>query len=184
VRAETCLLENTWKLDVHLIARWHRAVISVFRRRAAFMSGLSPCIWGKCREIFAKCREADIATLLKAIRSQHLGYRLLLKRAGKSRESHLCLAGWWIYARRVECGFLSGVPLRPDTACTLFLPGPSKASLVRARRAITVWLEVRVLPGPPRSPVRTDVSRSLTNRPQFAGIFAVQMRGVKISAAI
>jgi len=29
----------------------------------------------------------------------------LLNRAGKSRESHLCLAGWWIYARRVECGF-------------------------------------------------------------------------------
>jgi len=31
---------------------------------------VSPCILGKCREIFAKCREADIATLLKATRSQ------------------------------------------------------------------------------------------------------------------
>jgi hypothetical protein len=39
-------------------------------------TGLSPCIWGKCREIFAKCREADIATLLKATRSQHLESRL------------------------------------------------------------------------------------------------------------
>jgi len=29
-------LENTWKLDVRFIARWHRAVISVFRRRAGF----------------------------------------------------------------------------------------------------------------------------------------------------
>src|SRR6267378_999315 len=35
-----------------------------------------------------------------------------------------------------------------------------------------VWLEVRVLSGPPRSPMRTDVSRSLTNSPQFAGISA------------
>jgi hypothetical protein len=39
-------------------------------------TGLSPCIWGECREIFAKCRETDIASLLKATRSQHLEYRL------------------------------------------------------------------------------------------------------------
>src|SRR5438034_10909774 len=37
---------------------------------------------------------------------------------------------------------------------------------------ITVWLEVRVLPGPPRSPMRTDVSRSLRDSPQFAGVSA------------
>src|SRR6266487_1156896 len=42
-----------------------------------------------------------------------------------------------------------------------------------------VWLEFRVLPGPPRSPMRTDVSRSLTNSPQFAGISAVQIPGVR-----
>src|SRR5467141_2884125 len=35
-----------------------------------------------------------------------------------------------------------------------------------------VWSEVRILSGPPRSPMRTDVSRSLTNSPQFAGISA------------
>jgi hypothetical protein len=40
---------------------------------AAPIQPVSPCILGKCREIFAKCREADIATLLKATRSQHLG---------------------------------------------------------------------------------------------------------------
>src|SRR5262249_38032807 len=31
----------------------------------------------------------------------------LLKRAGKSRENHLCSAGWF---ERFECGVLSGVP--------------------------------------------------------------------------
>src|SRR5262249_57974972 len=40
---------------------------------APIETGLSPCILGKCREIFAKCRETDIASLLKATRSQHLG---------------------------------------------------------------------------------------------------------------
>src|SRR5438105_4008492 len=31
---------------------------------------VSPCIFGKCREIFAKCREAERAVLLKSTRSQ------------------------------------------------------------------------------------------------------------------
>src|SRR6266436_10413592 len=48
---------------------------------------------------------------------------------------------------------------------------------------ITAWLEVRVLPGPPRSPMRTDVFRSPTNRPQFAGISAGSNAGRAVSAA-
>ena len=37
----------------------------------------------------------------------------------------------------------------------------------RKRWLITVWLEVRVLPAPPRTPVRTGVSWSLTNSAHF-----------------
>jgi hypothetical protein len=44
---------------------------------------------------------------------------------------------------------------------------------------ITVWLEVRVLPDPPRSPMRTGISQSLKNSPQSAGIFAVQIARVR-----
>src|SRR5262249_46016296 len=44
------------------------------------------------------------------------------------------------------------------------------------------WLEVRVLPGPPRSPMRTGVSRSLTNSPHFAGIFAGSSAGRAVSS--
>ena len=75
-------------------------------------------------------------------------------------------------------------------ACTLFLGWKSsRKSAVRLEKfafpprqrgsLITVWLEVRVLPAPPRTPMRTGVSRSLTNSPQFAGVFAVQMRDVR-----
>jgi hypothetical protein len=46
-----------------------------------------------------------------------------------------------------------------------------------------VWLEVRVLPAPPRTPMRTGVSQSLTNSPQFAGIFAGSNAGRAVSAA-
>src|SRR5207245_8525192 len=67
-----------------------------------------------------------------------------------------------------------------------FRPVGGKITLLRSRRGslitawlrfesfqlITVWLEVLVLPAPPRSPMQTDVSRSLTNGPQFAGISA------------
>src|SRR5258708_20464926 len=52
-----------------------------------------------------------------------------------------------------------------------------------SRPLITVWLEVRILPGPPRSPMRTDVSRSLRNSPQFAGIFAGSNAGRTVSVA-
>ena len=45
------------------------------------------------------------------------------------------------------------------------------------------WLEVRVLPGPPRSPMITDVFRSLTNSSHFAGIFAGSNAGRSVSAA-
>jgi hypothetical protein len=37
---------------------------------AAPIEPVSPCNLGNCREIFTKCREADVATWLKAIRSQ------------------------------------------------------------------------------------------------------------------
>ena len=46
-----------------------------------------------------------------------------------------------------------------------------------------VWLEVRILSGPPRSPMRTDVSRSPTNSAYFAGIFAGSNAGRAVSAA-
>src|SRR5262249_21547268 len=39
----------------------------------------------------------------------------LLKRAGRSRENRLCSAGWWIYARKVECEFLSRRPGAPQS---------------------------------------------------------------------
>ena len=55
------------------------------------------------------------------------------------------------------------------------LPGPASI----CRPLITVWLEVRVLPGPPRSPMRTGVSWSLKNSPQNAGVSAVQIPGVR-----
>jgi hypothetical protein len=48
---------------------------------------------------------------------------------------------------------------------------------------ITVWFEVRVLPGPPCSPMRTGGSRSLTNSAQFAGIPAGSNAGRGVSAA-
>src|SRR6202022_2334076 len=48
---------------------------------------------------------------------------------------------------------------------------------------ITVRLEVRVLPSPPRIPVRTGVSLSLTNSPNFAGLFAARLTGVPVSVA-
>jgi predicted oxidoreductase len=43
-----------------------------------------------------------------------------------------------------------------------------------------MWRLVRCgLHPPPRSPVRTDVSRSLTNSPPFAGISAVEIPAVR-----
>jgi hypothetical protein len=33
---------------------------------------------------------------------------------------------------------------------------------------ITVWFEVRVLPGPPRSPAQTEISQFNANRPELA----------------
>src|SRR6516225_10486733 len=37
-------------------------------------------------------------------------------------------------------------------------------------RLIIVWLEVRVLPGPPRSPAQTEISRFSANSPELAAI--------------
>jgi hypothetical protein len=53
----------------------------------------------------------------------------------------------------------------------------------RKRWLITVWLEVRVLPAPPRTPIRTGVSWSLTNRAHFAGVSAGSRTGCAVSAA-
>jgi hypothetical protein len=35
---------------------------------------VSPCNFGKCREILTKCREEEAVTRLKAVRSQKLGW--------------------------------------------------------------------------------------------------------------
>jgi hypothetical protein len=35
---------------------------------------------------------------------------------------------------------------------------------------MTDWLEVRVLPAPPRSPTQTEISRLLASRPDFAAV--------------
>jgi hypothetical protein len=61
------------------------------------------------------------------------------------------------------------------------ITGTEKLSVLRRRKRwlITVWLEVRILPAPPRTPIRTGVSWSLTNSPQFAGVSAVQIPGVR-----
>jgi hypothetical protein len=48
---------------------------------------------------------------------------------------------------------------------------------------ITIWLEVRILPGPPRSPIRTGVSWSLANSAHFAGVSAGSRTGCAVSAA-
>jgi len=75
-------------------------------------------------------------------------------RAGDSFDRTACLAG-------------SLSPLGPQAG---------KIRSVRSRRSslITVWLEVRVLPAPPRTPIRTGVSWSLTNSahfgPELAGL--------------
>ena len=37
---------------------------------------------------------------------------------------------------------------------------------------MTVWLEVRVLPAPPRSPAQTEICQFNANRPELAAICA------------
>ena len=48
----------------------------------------------------------------------------------------------------------------------------NRAGLLNAQswRLIIVWLEVRVLPAPPRSLVQTEISRLVANSPELAGI--------------
>jgi hypothetical protein len=48
----------------------------------------------------------------------------------------------------------------------------NRAVLLNAQswRLIIVWLEVRVLPAPPRSFVQTEISRLVANSPELAGI--------------
>src|SRR5438477_640628 len=50
----------------------------------------------------------------------------------------------------------------------------AQTALLRRLDKLTHWnrRSVARLPGPPRSPMRTDVSRSLRNSPQFAGVSA------------
>ena len=49
---------------------------------------------------------------------------------------------------------------------------PTDSGLFVRVSAITVWLEVRVLPAPPRSLVQTEISRLVANSPELAGIRA------------
>ena len=53
---------------------------------------VSPCIFGKCREILPKCRETAIVPRRKAIRSHKLGWRSPYSRSREamvaSREAH------------------------------------------------------------------------------------------------
>jgi hypothetical protein len=44
--------------------------------------------------------------------------------------------------------------------------------MLRAWRLIIVWLEVRVLPAPPRSPAQTEISRFSAKSPELAAIRA------------
>jgi len=44
-----------------------------------------------------------------------------------------------------------------------------RATLGLQHALITVWLQVRVLPGPPRTPTLTEISRGLTNTRGFTG---------------
>src|SRR5262245_3230698 len=64
-----------------------------------------------------------------------------------------------------------------------FVRSPTVASNARARSRgqanepttfplITVWLEVRILPGPPGSPRFAEISRRLANSPELAGFRA------------
>src|SRR5216684_613670 len=58
--------------------------------------------------------------------------------------------------------------------CQSFLRPSSMPSLCAGFRTcrlvlITVWLPVRVLPAPPRTPMLTEISRGLTNTRGFAG---------------
>jgi hypothetical protein len=41
-----------------------------------------------------------------------------------------------------------------------------------SQELIIVWLQVRVLPGPPRSPAQTEISQFNANRPELAAICA------------
>ncbi len=50
-------------------------------------------------------------------------------------------------------------------------PPPIGASLaIAANSLITAWLEVRVLPGPPRILVLTEISRNPAIRPEIGGV--------------
>src|SRR5260370_22605727 len=87
---------------------------------------------------------------------------------------------------RGKCRELLAIELPPRRAPGARRPRHSdhrdgKALCLRRRKRwlITVWLEVRVLPAPPRTPIPTGVSRSLTNSPQCAGVSAVQIPGVR-----
>ena len=89
-------------------------------------------------------------------------------RPGQSRGSRA-----WTPRSRQSCLFcmhaLVGLEVQSKVsgqAGKIRLPAPQRGSL------IMVWLEVRVLPAPPRTPIRTGVSKSLTNTPHFAGVYA------------
>jgi hypothetical protein len=91
-------------------------------------------------------------------------------------------AGWDCELLAIELPDLAESPGARRPRHSDHRDGKALCSRRRKRWLITVWLEVRVLPGPPRSPMRTDVSRSLTNSPQFAGISTGSNAGRPVSA--
>ena len=72
---------------------------------------VSPCNFGKCREILTKCREVAIGTQLKAARSQELGWTLPTPGAGRqsfiSRDG-VKLGGLPIHQSKGDAGSFRG----------------------------------------------------------------------------
>jgi hypothetical protein len=104
---------------------------------------------------------------------------------------------WYLWVRCPACRTINAINLRtldrhhgaavttpiPALSCRSCRPNAPFAELVRpghccprntrwSNLAIIVWLEVRVLPGPPRSLAQTEISRLVANSPELAGIRA------------
>ena len=88
---------------------------------------------------------------------------------------------------RKDAGFLFRIPLGScrfafEVAVPIVIASPQgcyrsvrsrmpvlSATIFDAGLITTVWLPVRVLPAPPRTPMLTEISRGLTNTPRFCG---------------
>ena len=60
----------------------------------------------------------------------------------------------------------------PTTSGTSLARSPQAGRLLIGQRLIIVWLEVRVLPAPPRSPIQTEISRCHANSAEPPGFRA------------